>query len=64
MEWISIEERLPGTKVSACLYYFADGVTEILDSNQFSPLGIYSHFGKTETKVTHWMPLPPPPHKE
>lgn len=61
-EWISVKDRLPEGKVNCLVHYkhsycdndgyWAIGVS-FYDGNEF-------HIG-LEYKITHWMPLPPPP---
>ena len=61
-EWISVEERLPDGKVNCIVHYkhvycdndgyWAIGLS-FYDGNEFEINSVY--------KITHWMPLPPPP---
>lgn len=61
-EWISVEERLPETKINCIVHYkhtycdddgyYAIG-TSFYDGNDFQ-IGL-------AYKVTYWMPLPEPP---
>ena len=64
-EWISVDERLPEEKSNCIVYYkhaFCDDENHIgicvcfYDGNEFQLDFLH--------KVTHWMPLPPPPKGE
>jgi len=66
MEWVSVEDRLPG-ETCWCLVYY-DGAMRTMaydkDCCEFmawdSPRNLTIHPGL----VTHWMPLPDPPESE
>lgn len=53
--WISVEDKMPRLWVDVLLHY-TDGT--IIIGNRF---GWGFQFTDVYGKVTHWMPLPPPP---
>lgn len=69
MEWISVDERLPDGSKDVTLYDREHGVFNGYcwrGLNGTSHPVFYSYStdigGGIKTGVTHWMPLPPPPH--
>lgn len=55
-KWISVEDRLPSIG-DFCLVYMPRKGTSITSTVSTQ----YTKYGFERARVTHWMPLPPPP---
>lgn len=72
MEWISVEERLPSDEYDTLLVVLeavvdnASSGKRLVDTDTFYTSEGYFRFwsASKEYKVTHWMPLPPPPETD
>lgn len=61
MNWISVEERLPEIHVSVLTCY-ATAVPPFMEVDyRCEHSGGDFWWYEQDAKVTHWMPLPPPP---
>ena len=58
-QWISVDERLPGTEHDV-LCYCDDKVTVVARLSHGLSF-VYSTTGRSAGCVTHWMPLPEAP---
>ena len=61
-EWISVEDRLPKSKVNCLVHY----KHSYCDDDGYYAIGLSFYNGEgfqidLAYKVTHWMPLPAPP---
>lgn len=59
-EWISVKERLPEPLANILCYFANEHRTDISWMDHSG----YFAFEESYGKVTHWMPLPPPPGEE
>ena len=64
-EWISVKERLPQEKVNCIVHY----KHAYCDNDDYWAIGMCFYDGEKfhvnpAYKVTHWMPMPPPPKGE
>jgi len=59
-EWISVEDRLPESMMTDCACIINSG--EIVIGSYNNDRDYWAcHSAGSGNKVTHWMPLPPPP---
>lgn len=59
MKWISCEEKLPENRTVILIAYEGKVIYSYYQDGVFSDCCFPSAFDKD--KITHWMPLPPPP---
>jgi hypothetical protein len=66
MEWISVKDRLPNEHEKVLVLFGGDNILiGIMDSN--NEWFVFYSDGRNiedfERPISHWMPLPEPPHK-
>lgn len=65
MSWISVEERLPQMCESVLVYFcedWNDGKPKKIGWAFFNSERKFAHSHGIHQTVTHWQPLPEPPH--
>ena len=61
--WISVEERLPDANVDVLVVYEGGAEGRYVGTDSIMKNAEWVWAGEDE-KVTHWMPMPPPPKEE
>jgi len=67
MEWIKVEDRLPEDRVLVLCWQESMGACireHIYEDGYVSWYDEHNNYDDSDLKITHWMPLPPPPTGE
>ena len=60
--WISVDFKLPEKRGNyLCYYHYEPHSPDVICENEYLGSG---HWLSEESKVTHWMPLPPLPQED